>query len=258
MTDGLRGRLGDAARRTANEKTARLWVAWVDLDGDAPPEPSVEWVGVVDFVSERALLESRPSDEMFDFLAGSANELADRAPAVFARAPERDEAGQEHLFIGDLAYMRARFSPQWVGHRTGWWERPLLPLSMLAAVSRDIEIGENVEVRGYNTTEYRSAVDASAMAALDPSLPMRELFGRHQTDTIALRAWLDDAGRAIRISWAMLPIAADDSTPWSTTEFWDFGIEVSLAAPPEELTSPPATAREIVRDLRQMRKLTKG
>jgi hypothetical protein len=117
-------------------------------------------------------------------------------------------------------------------------------------------VGEEVEVRGSVATEFSGMLDRTALSRLDSDAQAAKLLGRRGDRRLALRAWLDDVGRAVRIAWAVVtpPENAAGTTPWTTTEFWDFGVEVDLSAPPEELTTSPASLLEIVRDIRAMRK----
>jgi hypothetical protein len=243
-------RLRAARERTIAEGTARIWRAVLDQSADPDAPPPFQSTGVVDFNTLGASLETRAGQATIASLL----KLADRAGPSRPQNPTLDPGqargwSQVSLFVGDVEYMRGGTKRHWVRARRSWWEHPLMQLDLLAAVSTDIRVGADAEVRGHKTTEYAGAVEREQLKRAAPDLE-RALLGRRSRRTIAVRVWLDGDGRAIRIWWARLPPTRDEAVSWAATEFWDFGIDVQLAEPTDEVTHQPASFRKIIHDLR--------
>jgi hypothetical protein len=109
---------------------------------------------------------------------------------------------------------------------------PAASMDALRGVDGVTRVGEE-EVRGEPTVHYRGTVDVTkAMAELPESLRRRlssvpGLFGRPWTVDV----WIDADGRTRRMAIAL------DSTAMSMTqeiEFFDFGADVDLSAPPAD------------------------
>jgi hypothetical protein len=232
---------------TRAEHTSRIAID-VTLASDSSPVAQSE--GVVDFVARRLRLENLPSETV-------RAELTELAAASGGSQPPIEDAsdlGSVSVFVGDVVYECANRSEQWVEDEPGWWERPLWPLDVLAAVT-DARVVAADEVRGHPTTEYSGRLDRSTWRRLQSGITPRQMLGRFSRHELAMRVWLDGRGRAVRIRWAIVParLRASDIS-WTTTEFWDFGIPVDVEPPNEQPTSPPSTTREIVRYLRATRR----
>lgn len=89
------------------------------------------------------------------------------------------------------------------------------------------------------------------MAALHEEDRPDELRPRHtagQAPRLVLNTCVDADGLIRRISWAML-LSSTPEPMWSRTEFWDFGLALTIELPLPSETTEPATLREITRGL---------
>ena len=240
--------LRDARERTIAAGSARIWTASFD-DSAWSGAPNFESTGVIDFRARRALLEGRMSGTYADRLNEVATEAGGEGPF------DRDFAHEYRhvsLFIGDQEYSLAEDNRHWVGGGVSWWERPLLSLDLLHAVSDDVRARGKGAVRGCEATEYEATIVRQELARVDPTLA-RKLVGRRGKQNLIVRIWLDPNGRVVRI-WRAITPKRDEELWWTAIEFWDFGIETNLETPPDELVLPPATLRDIVRDMWRMRR----
>lgn len=244
-----------SSERTVAERTARVWKANLYEPPDAESRARFESTGVVDFITRRASVEHRTSEVQAAGLLRLIEDAAGGRPreAAWNREQTQDWS-QVNLLIDDSVYVWTGPTKQWLLRKRRWWEHPLLPLNLLATVSTTIHADAPSVVRGHATTEYKGTVDPARLKRVDPVL-LRKLVGRRSRHTIEVRAWLDENSRAIRIWWTIRPASREAAgVSWAATEFWDFGTEVKLTPPSDELVTPSPTSREIVQALRAMRK----
>ena len=248
-------RMRISSERTVAERTARVWKANLYEPRDTePPRARFESAGVVNFITRRASVEHRTSEAQAAGLLRLVEDAAGgRSRDAAWNQEQADDWSQVNLLIDDSVYVWAGPTKQWVRRKRRWWEHPLLPLNLLATVSTTSHADGPSEVRGYATTEYKGTVDPARLKRVDPVL-LRKLVGRRSRHTIEVRAWLDENSRAIRVWWTICPASREAAgVSWTATEFWDFGIEVKLTPPSDELVAPPPTFREIGQALRSMR-----
>jgi hypothetical protein len=114
---------------------------------------------------------------------------------------------------------------------------PTQVLEYLRGATDDFErVGEE-DVRGTLTTHHRGTVDLRKVAdqvpdEVRPSYErVMELAG---TSEIPVEAWIDEEGRARRLTYGMpLPQASGGATMTITMEFFEFGADVSVEPPPD-------------------------
>jgi hypothetical protein len=121
---------------------------------------------------------------------------------------------------------------------------PAATLRYLRAVSEDVEELGTEEVRGAETTHYRTTVDLRRYPDLLPP-DRRELARRsieriiEQTgnDTMDVEVWVGEDELVRRVKWAQSirsPAAGDAVEAAFTCDFYDFGTPVTVEPPPDE------------------------
>lgn len=250
MTDAVQ-RLRTARDRTIAAGSARIWTASFD-DGADGQTPDFESTGVVDFLKRSAWLEARASEAQADRLYEMVSSLPSSGEGFSLDAAR--EWSQVSVFVGDQEFSCAGSKQHWVGGEADWWDLPLLSLDLLSAVS-DASEGCKSDIRGREATECAGTVLRQDLARIDVELA-RYLLGRRGRQKLIVRAWVDSDDHVVRIWRAITPKRNDEKLTWATTEFWDFGIETNIEAPPKELVQPPATLRQIARDLWRIRRET--
>lgn len=119
-------------------------------------------------------------------------------------------------------------------------------LASLRAISNDVETLGDEDVRGVPTTRYRATVDydkAIEKATGERREEMIEARGRIGSSVMPIDVWIDDDGllRRTRVDMSAAMEAAQRETGSTaargssvfTTEFYDFGVEVDVVAPPD-------------------------
>jgi hypothetical protein len=223
-----------AAARTVAAGTARLLGAW--CTGSPVPEAGDRRCeGTADLAARRAAV----SQALF---------FTDEATAALACERGDETGSQEHaevIYDGANCYIRAvagwtGFSLADPGGPRGPND-PLWPLDALFGANGDVaEVGPDV-VRGVPATRYRLTVDLSqADAALPagvsvPAGPYRALRA------LPAEIWLDEVGRARRISVISDPVAPGEPV-WSIVELWDFGVTADITVPGADEILTPAEA----------------
>jgi hypothetical protein len=112
---------------------------------------------------------------------------------------------------------------------------PSQSLDLLRAASADFREVGTEEVRGVETTHYRGTVDLEKVAQQAPEAAREsyrriiELSGQR---SVPVDVWIDDGGLTRRMHYEQkLP---DGSTMDLTQEYYDFGVDVDVAAPPAD------------------------
>lgn len=121
---------------------------------------------------------------------------------------------------------------------------PRNQLAYLTGVSDDVEeVGEE-EIRGEQTTHYRATVTMDAVLdqlEADDAIVDREQFERMVEqlgiDETVVDVWIDDEGRARRLLQRMpAPPEAGGGEIEMIIDLFDFGSDVGIEIPPDELT----------------------
>jgi hypothetical protein len=236
-------RVANAAARTLEAGTARLFAAW--CTGSPIPEAADRRCeGVADLSARRALVSQALmfTDGLTERFASERNERAGDANELESMEP------RENVYDGANMYIRV--GGGWTGFSLAdaagprGPNDPLWPLDALAGANQDVtEVGPDA-VRGEAATRYRLTVDlgradTSLPAGVSvPSGPYRSLR------RLPAEVWLDSAGRALRIAVLSEPTAPASTRIWSVTEMWDFGVPVDIAPPdPAEVLSPEKAYR---------------
>jgi hypothetical protein len=245
-------RIQSARAATVGERTARVRMATFAAGAEITSAPTVEAIGIGDLVSRCVLLESRPSEESLRLL----RDLAVKAK----REEEFDETelGAVELFVGNDYYTRFVEKQHWVRTDANWYWRPLWALDVLDAAAGDWRECEAGDIHGELARSYSGEIDAALLKQIDRH--WREVLGRRGKGRLRLRVWLDQRGRALRVAWKLPAIKRRPSSDpsWYLSEFWDFGVPAAIDTPPPDLVQSPATLREMIGDLRAMRRAAKS
>jgi hypothetical protein len=179
-------------------------------------------------------------------LEGAAQEIPE--------ARTKGEPGDELRILGNTSYAK------WSIDGKDYWARAaeepstypdelIVPfpgmgkLDPKQAVALILDAGENTaeaaddEVRGTPTTRYRIMVDPKKLARLLPAERRPNSDDPSQADGFLVEVWADDEERARRIR-IRDEMTSDDSMT-VTYEFFDFGVEVEVRVPPDDLVVGP-------------------
>ncbi len=235
-------RVRAAAARTSAVGSARLAFG---VGTGSPVAGEGDWVGegVVDFAGRRALasqlfMSERMQEDITQRVRD--DEASARMPGMWEALAQRREVlydgGNQLLRAGDrwIAFMlEDREGPR---HH----EDPLWPLEALFGAGEDVTELEEQPVRDIRTVHYRLTVD---LASADVSVPAGVTVPEgpyRRLRRLPTEVWLDAAGLARRIAIAK---TSRPETPgeqrWMVTEFWDFGVTVTITPPdPGQIIAP--------------------
>ena len=136
---------------------------------------------------------------------------------------------------------------------------PASALSFLKGLDGDVEVVGTEDVRGETTTHFRATIDtAKAAESADPTMKalLKQTLERGVKE-VPTDLWIDAEGRLRRVtqvvdltkSTGVSTGAAQGGKITTTMEFFDFGTEVEVVAPPDaeiaslaELENQPAAA----------------
>ncbi len=179
--------------------------------------------GTVDFISRRVAVQSRLGGE-------AAVVLANFASVHGVKEAVKEAQQLESVFIGDEVYELGS-GGRWFRWEVEWWRRPLWSLDALQAAGSEWTTGDVSELHGMRTTTMAGSIDRQQLKQIDPF--WHKLLGRRAKDDLPTQVWLDDTGRAIRIAWTLPPsqLKRGDQPSWTITEFWDWGLPVTITAP---------------------------
>jgi hypothetical protein len=104
-------------------------------------------------------------------------------------------------------------------------------LDYLRATSDDVrEVGRE-DVRGTPTQHYRAVVDLERVLEGAPAESREELRSELEEKTLPIDVWIDDDGLARRVR---LVDHDDEDSATVTVEFYDFGADADIEAPPAD------------------------
>jgi hypothetical protein len=212
-------------------------------------------------------------DGLFSYSPAKGRMTVDLGDVAELSGVELGDGRMEFLFDGLVYYMRfpegakelGPLGDKWlkidlekVGEKTGvdfsafqqMNQNPAELLQFLRGTSDEIEELGEAEVRGVETTRYRATIDleeAAERAADAGDLPdeMREAMKagvermKAQTglETLPVEVWVDDDGLLRRMQMDLsFPVEAQEVAMEMTMDLFDFGVDVSVAPPPESQT----------------------
>jgi hypothetical protein len=183
----------------------------------------------VDFISRCVAIQSRVGGQGLALYAKLGQRAGARGKALVEAL--RELRPTESVFVGDEVYTLGA-GGRWFRREVEWWQRPLWSLDALQAAGSAWTISEVSELHGTRTTRMEGSIDRVLLKEIDPF--WHELLGRRATDDLPTQVWLDDAGRAMRIAWTLpsSQLKRREWPSWRVTEFWDWGLPVTIAAPP--------------------------
>jgi hypothetical protein len=129
-------------------------------------------------------------------------------------------------------------------------QNPAQLMQFLRGASDDIEELGQEDVRGVETTRYRATVDLDEAAERGADIgefseEMREQLKaevermKDQTglETLPVEVWIDDDGLLRRLQMDLsFPVEGEQVSMDMTMDFFDFGVDVRVAPPPENQT----------------------
>ena len=180
----------------------------------------------------------------------------------FGRAAGQELGEAEFIFEDAVLYMRfpalARALPEvepWIrfdaeqfasdrelglGHLSQLGQGdPSQTLDYLRGASENVkEVGDE-DVRGAETTHYRTTVDLDRVAEEAPEQrrAVQRLIEMSGVKEVPTDVWIDDDDRVrrLRLAWEDVRFADRQELDMTlTTELFDFGVEVDVEAPPRE------------------------
>jgi len=116
-------------------------------------------------------------------------------------------------------------------------QNPASGLSFLEAVSGGVQKVGTETVRGVATIHYRATVDLTKLGAKLPARArslLRNLRETAHLSSLPVEVWIATDGIARRFSYSMGPLTMGSETgsATATMELYDFGVPVSVKAPP--------------------------
>jgi hypothetical protein len=104
-------------------------------------------------------------------------------------------------------------------------------LQRVLAAGDEIAVLGTEDVRGEETTHYRARVDLKKLSSVENSQEVLEIWGGR---FVPVELWIDDDSRLRRIT---IDRAAARRGETTTVELYDYGVQVDVEPPTEELTS---------------------
>ncbi len=114
---------------------------------------------------------------------------------------------------------------------------PANALGFLRGASDDMVEAGTEEVDGVQTTHYKGTADFQKVAdeAGDLGPVYEQLLEVSDFDSIPIEVWIDDDGRARRLTYELpVPEARGGGTATITLEFTDFGADVDVTPPSDD------------------------
>jgi hypothetical protein len=229
--------VSESASKVTEAGTARVAVVYSPADDDSAPsgEP-MRSEGVIDFRNDRRRIVTHLG------MATEVDEEEASAEFVLGLGPT------EVITIGSVTYTKlAGWGPPdkpWFrseGDGVDWGlsdhglRDPARALDLLRTLSDEVTVQGNETVRGVPTLHYHGDVDLGAVieeAPPDDRELLREIADKNPQETdrpMSFDAWVDEDGVARRVR------TTDPFGMFTTTvEFYDFGVEVDVEAPPAD------------------------
>jgi hypothetical protein len=112
---------------------------------------------------------------------------------------------------------------------------PSQGLDFLRGVS-DVQTVGDEDVRGVATTHYTGVVDLQSLGAKSPELKAQvdQLVERSGISRVPIEVWIDDEGFVRRMKQSFEGNGTLPMNMTMTTEFYDFGTDVSVEEPPAD------------------------
>ena len=154
-------------------------------------------------------------------------------------------AGEVSLRLLDgTAYLQVPQAPGWysvpfeklAGSSLATSTDPTSSLDQLAGASSDVEEVGTEDVRGEETTRYRGTLDmekALASATGPQKAALEKSLASLKETKVPFDAWIDGEGRMRKLTQSLtVEQMGQTGTAEVTLEFYDFGTQVDVAAPP--------------------------
>lgn len=227
--------------QAASERTTETGSSRVALDVDVPQRlggagsgVSIDGEGVVDF-------EAKTSQLTLTVPAAGKLEVRQIGDVVYTKVPEAFAAqtgGKTWIKIDGATAQQSGLSDL-----VGGGNDPAQSLEYLRGVTGDVEEVGTETVRGEQTTRYRATVDLRKAAGAVPEDRRKAFEASIQqlgTADVPVEVWVDEDGRTRRVVTS-IPVSAGSTSPAPsaagddvkvTVEFFEFGVDVDVQAPP--------------------------
>jgi hypothetical protein len=231
-------RLANAQQATRDAESARveMTISFEGAEGDAMAGQQMTGEGVISFAGERGQLSLTMPELAAEGIDAIETRFVDGL--VYTQLP-MGPGGDEVLWV--------RIDPEEQGAAgDATTTDPSANLGMLQGVEDVEEVGEE-EIRGEPTTHYALTIDLEAARDQVDDEQQRAAIERAMRDldsaTMPMEVWLDGDDRVRRqrqeVDLADVQAAQPGQAPMSGTvvtvvEFYDFGVDVDVEAPPED------------------------
>lgn len=230
------------ADRTADAGTARMSLGSTvrGMPGGEGFSSTAE--GVVDFQAQRGRLTLELPSEVG--LGGDITFVYD-GTVLYLRSPEPTPGVDTEWISFDFGQLGEELSGTDIAQyaRAGSND-PANALALLKGTADSVEEVGTEEVRGEETTHYRTTVDLRRAAEQAGAVRDRARFDafleQFPSETIPVEVWLDDEGRTRRMRMDQaIPETAGMSMPpdaavVTTIELYDFGVDETVEVPPAD------------------------
>jgi len=223
--------VGSSALKTADGKSARVETT-ADLPGaTAGTRRTTKGSGIVDFTTGNGEFTV---DAASLGIPGATSLQLDSVSSVFyIKGLSALTGGLKPWIKLDLATLAKTAGAQSLNLFD-----PTANLNQLQGVTGTVRVVGKEKVRGTQTTHYAFNVDllkAARLVAADKRAALQSAASSVANHTVAVELWADSQGRARKITQTIQVASGTISGQTKLTqEFYDFGIKVSVTAPPPD------------------------
>jgi hypothetical protein len=234
--------VSDAATRSQEAGSSRVDLE-LTMSGFAPGELTIAGEGVQD--SEQQLARFTFDLSEISALTGGGVDLSEiemvmAGSSLYIRLPFLESAGLKPWVEIDLQKVGKEKGLDLPALQQLGQADPALTFAFLRAAGDDTEeVGEE-EVRGVQTTHYRTTVDldrAAEQASAEQRAAIQALKEDTGLEVVPVNAWIDDDGLVRRIDFDYEDVELQPGQRGDMTlrmEFYDYGADVNVEQPPPD------------------------
>jgi hypothetical protein len=234
--------VSDAATKSQEAGSSRVDLE-LTMSGFAPGELTIEGEGVQD--SEQQLARFTFDLSEISALTGGGVDLSEiemvmAGSSLYIRLPFLESAGLKPWVEIDLQKVGKEKGLDLPALQQLGQADPALTFAFLRAAGDDTEeIGEE-EVRGVQTTQYRTTVDldrAAEQASAEQRAAIQALKEDTGLEVVPVNAWIDDDGLVRRIDFDYEDVELQPGQRGDMAlrmEFYDYGADVNVEQPPPD------------------------
>jgi hypothetical protein len=234
--------VSDAATKSQEAGSSRVDLE-LTMAGFAPGELTIAGEGVQD--SEQQLARFTFDLSEISALTGGGVDLSEiemvmAGSSLYIRLPFLESAGLKPWVEIDLQKVGKEKGLDLPALQQLGQADPALTFAFLRAAGDDTEeVGEE-EVRGVQTTQYRTTVDldrAAEQASAEQRAAIQALKEDTGLEVVPVNAWIDDDGLVRRIDFDYEDVELQPGKRGDMTlrmEFYDYGADVNVEQPPPD------------------------